>query len=102
MASKSEISYIQSSLLADEPLRSDGRSLLDFRPIQLATGIVAQANGSARVNISGTEIIAAAKLEVEDVESEEGVDGGRISCSVLWFVIPIFITPVYYNEDGLF
>ena len=54
------------------------------------------------MNISGTEIIAAAKLEVEDVESEEGVDGGRISCSVLWFVIPTFITPVYYNEDGLF
>ncbi|KIJ53408.1 hypothetical protein M422DRAFT_155461 [Sphaerobolus stellatus SS14] len=82
MASKSEISYIQSSLLADEPLRTGGRSLLDFRSIQLETGVVMQTNGSARVNIGGTEIIAACKLEVEDVDSGEGVDGGHISCAV--------------------
>jgi exosome complex component RRP42 len=86
MTSKSEKSYIQSSLLSDPPLRADGRGLLDYRSILVETGIVAQANGSARVNVGGTEIVAACKLEVEDVESIDGIDGGRLFCAVSWSV----------------
>ncbi|KZS99998.1 ribosomal protein S5 domain 2-like protein [Laetiporus sulphureus 93-53] len=88
--SKAEKSYVQSSLRNDPPLRADGRALLDFRTVLLETGVAPLANGSAKLNIGkapleggdGTEVIAATKLEVEDVESGDGIDGGRIVCSV--------------------
>ncbi|KAI0808027.1 ribosomal protein S5 domain 2-like protein [Fomes fomentarius] len=90
LLSKSESAYIQTSLQATPPLRADGRALLDFRTVLLETGVAPLANGSAKLNIGkmaregggGTEVLAAVKLEVEDVESSDGVDGGRIACSV--------------------
>lgn len=90
--SKAEISYVQASLLSTPPLRGDGRFLDDFRTIALETGISPLANGSARLGIGrnahdgggGTEVLAAVKLEVEDVEDGDGIDGGRIVCSVSW------------------
>lgn len=92
--SKSEKAYIQAALHAPSALRSDGRTPTDFRAVFLETGVAPLANGSARVNLGklphegggGTEVIAAAKLEVEDVETGDGVDGGRIVCTVLWCV----------------
>ena len=93
--SKSEKSYIRTALTGPSPIRADGRSLLDYRSIALETGVASLANGSARVNIgkaageesgSGTEVIAAVKLEVENVLEGDGVDGGRIVCTVSWFV----------------
>jgi exosome complex component RRP42 len=86
MTSKSEASYIQTSLLEEKPLRADGRSLLDFRDIRLATNTVLNANGSSRVSVGGTEAMAVSKLEVEDVDSVDDGEDGRISCSVIWFV----------------
>ncbi|TFY76091.1 hypothetical protein EWM64_g7920 [Hericium alpestre] len=90
--SKSEKAYIQSSLEAHFPLRSDGRALYDYRTIALETGVAPLANGSARLNIGrannepagGTEILAATKLEVEDIQTGDGVEGGRVTCSVSW------------------
>jgi exosome complex component RRP42 len=52
-SSKSEQAYIRTSLQANPPLRLDGRSLEDFRPIALETSVVDLANGSARVCIGG-------------------------------------------------
>ncbi|TDL17113.1 ribosomal protein S5 domain 2-like protein [Rickenella mellea] len=85
--SRSEQSYVQASLLAPSPFREDGRGLLDYRNIALETGVAPLANGSARISIGGggipgTEVLAAVKLEVEDVQTEEGVDGGCIVCAV--------------------
>ncbi|KAI0764152.1 ribosomal protein S5 domain 2-like protein [Trametes elegans] len=90
LVSKSERAYIQASLQASPPLRADGRGLLDYRTVLLETGVAPLANGSAKLNIGklphegggGTEILAATKLEVEDVELGDGVDGGRVVCSV--------------------
>ncbi|VDB91732.1 unnamed protein product [Peniophora sp. CBMAI 1063] len=83
--SKSEKSYIQTSLQASTPLRADGRGLYDYRPIALETGVAPLANGSARLRLGqtadssgGTEILAGVKLEVEETESTEG----RIICNV--------------------
>ena len=93
--SKAEKSYIQTSFLLDPPLRTDGRTLLDFRAIALQTGVAPLANGSARLSIGrnpndgggGTEVLAAVKLEVESITPQGGgVDGGRIVCSVSWFM----------------
>ncbi|KAA1470948.1 ribosomal protein S5 domain 2-like protein [Dentipellis sp. KUC8613] len=88
--SKSEKAYIQSSLKASSSLRADGRKPHDYRGIALETGVAPLANGSARLNIGktnheqggGTEVLAATKLEVEDIENGDGVEGGRIVCSV--------------------
>ena len=95
--SKSEKAYIQTSLQAQSPLRGDGRLLHEFRAVTLQTGIVSIANGSAHINLGrsfdentgGTEVLAAAKLEVEDISSSVGsggVEGGRIVCTVSWCV----------------
>lgn len=93
--SKSEKSYIQTSLQTPSPLRGDGRSLLQFRAVTLQTGIAPIANGSAHLNlgrssdesIGGTEVLAAAKLEVEDIGGDgNGIEGGRIACTVSWCV----------------
>lgn len=96
-SSKSEQSYIRSALVATPPLRADGRALLDFRPIALQTRVAPLANGSARVSIGGTglggvgggpvgtEVLAAVKLEVEDIVNGKGVDGGRVECYVSWY-----------------
>lgn len=94
--SKAEKTYIQAGLLANPPLRPDGRSLLDFRPVALETGLAPLANGSARLNIGrspndgggGTEVVAAAKLEVESIDQEDGVEGGRLVCTVSWCFSP--------------
>lgn len=94
LVSKAERAYIQASLQATPPLRADGRGLLDFRTVLLETGVAPLANGSARLNIGkmahegggGTEVLAATKLEVEDMETGDGVDGGRVVCSVSWCV----------------
>ncbi|KAF5393294.1 hypothetical protein D9757_000669 [Collybiopsis confluens] len=84
--SKAEKSYIQAGLLANPPRRADGRSLRDFRPISLETGVAPLSNGSARVNIGrnphdgsgGTEIIATVKLEVGNAVDDDG-----LSCTVV-------------------
>jgi exosome complex component RRP42 len=101
--SKSEQSYIKSALQATPALRNDGRGLYDFRHISIETGLAPLANGSARAVVGNdlevTEVIVAAKLEVEDVdededdlgegfhtrnESDNGASNGRISFTVAW------------------
>lgn len=92
--SKAEKSYIQTGILLDPPHRADGRTLSDFRAVSLETGVAPLANGSARLSIGrnphdgsgGTDILAAVKLEVESIDhqSTEGIEGGRIACSVTW------------------
>lgn len=46
MLSPGEIRFIRNSVVDD--IRVDGRSRLDFRPLSLETGLLPQANGSAR------------------------------------------------------
>ncbi len=105
--SKSERSYIQASLHSSPPLRADGRSLAHYRTVFLETGVAPLGNGSARVSIvkslqeggGGTEVIAAVKLEVEDIELGEGVDGGRIVCTVSWCVSTVHAVCVFLVFD---
>ncbi|KAF4612032.1 hypothetical protein D9613_003809 [Agrocybe pediades] len=91
LLSKAEKSFIQAGLLSNPPSRADGRSLHDFRTISLETSVAPLANGSARLSIGrnpydgsgGTEVLAAAKLEVETIQhGSGGVEGGKIACSV--------------------
>jgi len=48
--------------LAEQGRRLDGRGLEDFREIEIQTNVVSLAEGSARVKIGDTEVLAGVKL----------------------------------------
>ncbi|KAL6287193.1 hypothetical protein ACE6H2_011583 [Prunus campanulata] len=52
--------FIQGGIAQD--LRSDGRKRLTTRPIYVETGVISQANGSARVRMGATDVIASVKV----------------------------------------
>jgi exosome complex component RRP42 len=69
--SPAELSYLQTSLSATPPIRPDGRSPTQFRPLVAEAAILPSANGSARVCFSdGTEAIVGVKAEVEKSRAE--------------------------------
>ncbi|KAF3792133.1 putative exosome complex exonuclease [Nymphaea thermarum] len=45
----------------EQDLRPDGRRRLHYRPISIETGVIPQANGSARVRIGSTDVIVSVK-----------------------------------------
>ncbi|KAL3496025.1 ribosomal protein S5 domain 2-type protein [Aspergillus germanicus] len=65
--SPAELSYIYTSLsLPGAPIRPDGRSATQFRPLSAETDILPGTNGSARVGFAdGTQAIVGVKAEVE-------------------------------------
>lgn len=65
--SPAERDYIITGLTSTPATRFDGRGLRQPRGIETAYGVAQAANGSARVRIGGTEVMAGIKLEVTDV-----------------------------------
>ncbi|CBF69869.1 hypothetical protein AN6244.2 [Aspergillus nidulans FGSC A4] len=65
--SPAELSYLYTSLsLPGTPIRPDGRSPTQFRPLTAETDILPGTNGSARVGFAdGTQAIVGVKAEVE-------------------------------------
>ncbi len=90
--SPSERSYIISGLShPDSPTRLDGRSLHQFRPLEISYGDAPQSYGSARIVLGGrggTEAVAGIKLEVVDAggpgraEGQPGKENWRASVEV--------------------
>uniref|UniRef100_A0A0E0J9F7 Ribosomal RNA-processing protein 42 n=1 Tax=Oryza nivara TaxID=4536 RepID=A0A0E0J9F7_ORYNI len=60
--SEGEKHFIRGGIAQD--LRTDGRRRLQFRAISVETGVIPQANGSARVRLGATEVIATVKAEL--------------------------------------
>lgn len=46
--------------------RLDGRGFLDFRPVKIETGVIKTAEGSARIQIGQTVVIAGVKMDVKE------------------------------------
>ncbi|KXJ97156.1 ribosomal protein S5 domain 2-type protein [Microdochium bolleyi] len=66
LLSPAELAYLHSSLSLTPPIRPDGRSATQFRPLTAETAILPGTNGSARVCFSdGTEAVVGVKAEVE-------------------------------------
>lgn len=64
--SPAELSYIHTSLSQEPPIRPDGRSPTQFRPMVAETDILPSTNGSARICFAdGTEAVVGVKAEVE-------------------------------------
>lgn len=57
-----ERNFIKGGIAQD--LRNDGRKRLTYRPIYVETGVIPQANGSAKVKLGATEVIACVKAEL--------------------------------------
>jgi exosome complex component RRP42 len=77
--SESEAAYVRASVAAD--VRSDGRARLRFRPCVLETGLLPQANGSARLRLGDTDVLVSVKLEIGE-PLLSAPDSGRLSVSV--------------------
>lgn len=59
--------------------RFDNRKLLDFREIKIEKGISKNAEGSARVRIGKTEVVAGCKLDVTEPYPESPDEGTLIT-----------------------
>ncbi|WPG99566.1 Hypothetical protein R9X50_00238300 [Acrodontium crateriforme] len=71
--SPAELSYLHTSLSQTPPIRPDGRSPTQFRPLVAETDILPSANGSARICFAdGTEAIVGVKAEVEKSSARPG------------------------------
>ncbi|AMD20067.1 HCL084Cp [Eremothecium sinecaudum] len=62
-----EKSYLIDSLSCNPPIRPDGRSSNQFRPIEISTEFLSSSNGSSRIILSdGSECIVSVKSKVVD------------------------------------
>ena len=50
--------------LAKEGKRADGRAMNQYRPVTIETGIIEKAEGSARVTIGNTQVVAGIKMDI--------------------------------------
>jgi len=65
----------------NDNMRTDGRTINDFRVIEMETNCIETTNGSARVRIGSTELLVGVKAELEKASLADG-DAGRIEFSV--------------------
>jgi exosome complex component RRP42 len=116
LLSPAELSYLHSSLSLTPPIRPDGRTTTQFRPLVAESGILPSANGSARVCFGdGTEAIVGVTAEVEksfwraggldgeeegDSSEEEGDVGGNGKGEDEWIEISIEV-PGFRDDDSL-
>ena len=55
--------------------RLDGRGLTDYREIQIETGLIERAEGSARVRLGKTEVLVGTKIEIGEPFSDVPNEG---------------------------
>ncbi|CAJ2511826.1 Uu.00g074510.m01.CDS01 [Anthostomella pinea] len=74
LLSPAELAYLHITLSQQPPIRADGRTATQFRPLTAETGILPGTNGSARVCFAdGTEAVVGIKAEVERTR-KQGID----------------------------
>ena len=56
--------------LAEQGKRVDGRNFGEYRKIEIETGVVSKAEGSARVKIGNTQVMAGIKIDVGEPYSD--------------------------------
>ncbi|KAL9232321.1 hypothetical protein vseg_007445 [Gypsophila vaccaria] len=89
-----EKNFIRGGIAQD--LRCDGRKRLTYRPINVETGVIPQANGSARIKIGGTDVIASVKAELGRPSSSRP-DHGKVSIHV---DCSATAAPMYQGKGG--
>jgi len=71
----SRIRQKQIAQLISDGKRLDGRGLTEYRPIQIETGIIEKAEGSARVRLGKTEVMVGVKIGLGEPFSDRPNDG---------------------------
>ena len=66
--------------LLQEGKRIDGRALDEHRTLEVATGVIPHANGSARVRLGDTEVVAGVKIQPDRPFPDTG-DRGIFICT---------------------
>ena len=61
--------------LAEQGKRVDGRNFDEYRKIEIETGVVSKAEGSARVKIGNTQVMAGIKIDVGEPYSDSPDSG---------------------------
>ncbi|HHH80294.1 MAG TPA: RNA-binding protein, partial [Thermoplasmatales archaeon] len=61
--------------LAEQKKRIDGRAFDEYRKISIETNIVRKAEGSARVKIGNTQVLAGIKMDVGEPYSDSPESG---------------------------
>lgn len=69
-------------------MRSDGRSNIDYRPMELESDVVSHASGSSRLRLANTDILVGVKTEI-DTPSPNHPGWGKIDFFVDWYVFSI-------------
>ncbi|MEK6848137.1 MAG: exosome complex protein Rrp42 [Nanoarchaeota archaeon] len=75
------ISVKKTISLATKGMRIDGRKALEFRKIEIETGISKNAEGSARVRVGQTEVVAGVKMDVGE-PYPDSPDAGNLIVSL--------------------
>ncbi|KAI1817128.1 hypothetical protein GGS20DRAFT_101720 [Poronia punctata] len=113
LLSPAELAYLHSTLSLTPPLRPDGRTATQFRPLTAETGILPGTNGSARICFAdGTEAVVGVKAEVEktttttvnldgrgEEEEEEEEDNNERCGENDWLELSVEI-PGYRDDDS--
>ena len=60
LLSAAEKEYIEQGV--EQDIRNDGRGRLDYRPIEVQLGLIAQASGSARLRLGKTDVVVGVKV----------------------------------------
>lgn len=80
LLSPAELAYLRAALSLTPPIRPDGRSPTQFRPLVAQTNVSPGTNGSARVCFSdGTEAIIGVKAQLEKTADPYGTLAARES-----------------------
>ncbi|CAG9461666.1 unnamed protein product [Pedinophyceae sp. YPF-701] len=77
-------------------VRGDGRKAEDFRRIAIETGVIPQANGSAKVSLGDTQVLVGVKAELA-TPSPDAPDRGFLRFSV---ECPAVASPMYIGKRG--
>ena len=83
MTLKSEIKKDFILKLAKEEKRADGRSFDNFRDIKIETNIASKAEGSAKVTIGNTQVIAGIKMILGDPYPDTPDSGVMVTAAEL-------------------
>lgn len=75
--------YSRYFTFSQEDIRSDGRSNIDYRPMELETEVVSHASGSSRLRLANTDILVGVKTEIDTpIPDKPGL--GKIEFFVDW------------------
>ena len=121
LLSPAELAYLHASLSLTPPIRPDGRTPTQFRPLVAETDVLPGTNGSARICFAdGTEAIVGVKAEVEKTrqrhdfqrrqdgwpeegaegdDDEEGGEGREVAGDPDWVEMTVEI-PGYRDDDA--